>query len=63
MPVWVELPRFQERVRLAEEVFRNVGTKAVADDELFGLELLRGYVDGGQPWVIADHSESPWHTY
>ena len=27
----------------------------MADDEPLGLELLRGDVEGGQAWVIADH--------
>jgi GNAT superfamily N-acetyltransferase len=54
-----DLPRLQEIERGAGEVFRHVGMNAVADDEPLGLGLLRGYVDRGRAWVIADHADVP----
>ena len=54
-----DLPRLQEIEREAGEVFRHVGMNAVADDEPLGLGLLRGYVDRGRAWVIADHADVP----
>jgi GNAT superfamily N-acetyltransferase len=56
---FTDLPRLQEIERQAGEVFRAVGMNAVADDEPLGLELLRGYVERGQAWVIADHVGVP----
>jgi hypothetical protein len=52
-----DLSRLQEIERQAGEVFRHVGMNAVAGDEPLCLELLRGYVDRGQAWVIADHAD------
>ena len=58
-----DLPRLQEIEREAGEVFRHVGMNAVADDdaddEPLGLGLLRGYVDRGRAWVVADHADVP----
>jgi GNAT superfamily N-acetyltransferase len=56
---FTDLPRLQENERQAGEVFRNVGMNAVADDEPLSVELLRGYVERGQAWVIADHLDVP----
>ena len=56
---FTDLPRLQEIERQAGEVFRAAGMNAVADDEPLGLELLRGYVERGQAWVIADHVDVP----
>jgi GNAT superfamily N-acetyltransferase len=54
-----DLPRLQEVERGAGEVFRQVGMNAVADDEPLSVDLLRGYVDRGRAWVIADHADVP----
>ncbi|MGV8908701.1 MAG: GNAT family N-acetyltransferase [Propionicimonas sp.] len=54
-----DLPRLQEVERKAGEVFRHVGMNAVADDEPLSVDLLRGYVDRGTAWVIADHADVP----
>jgi len=54
-----DLSRLPEIERQAGEVFRDVGMNAVADDEPLGLELLRGYVERGQAWVLADHADVP----
>jgi len=56
---FTDLPRLQEIERQAGEVFRTVGMNSVADDEPLGLEVLRGYVERGQAWVIADHADVP----
>ncbi|MEO8517848.1 MAG: GNAT family N-acetyltransferase [Dermatophilaceae bacterium] len=56
---FTDLPRLQDIERQAGEVVRDVGMDVVADDEPLGLELLRGYVDRGQAWVIADHLDVP----
>jgi GNAT superfamily N-acetyltransferase len=56
---FTDLPRLQEIERQAGELFRAVGMNAVADDEPLGLELLRGYVERGQAWVIAGHGGIP----
>lgn len=56
-----DLPRLQEIEREAGEVFRHVGMNAVADDEPLGLGLLRGYVDRGRAWVIADVVDGGGH--
>ena len=56
---FADLPRLQEIERQAGEGFRVFGMNAVADDEPLGLEVLRGYVERGQAWVIADHADVP----
>lgn len=56
---FTDLPRLQEIERQAGEVFREVGMNAVAEVEPPGLELLRGYVERGQAWVIVDHADVP----
>ena len=56
---FTDLPRLQEIERQAGEVFRAVGMSTVADDKPLGLDLLRGHVERGQAWVIADHADVP----